>query len=168
MDFWLVKDSVRIPADQFIFHNASDVDVTFNLIDKPTGIYDLWAELPDGTTAVKTQTFSVNSGLPAGLTGRFDVQGRGKIRKNQVMPITIYYANDGDNDVEVSSLQVDCMGGEVSLQANGPYSSSIIFPAYDGADARTLRPGQTGAKVIFFRATSSKPSLTLSSVNYTE
>ena len=168
MDFWLVKDSVRIPADQFIFHNASDVDVTFNLIDKPTGIYDLWAELPDGSTAVKTQAFSVNSGLPAGLTGRFDVQGRGKIRKNQVMPITIYYANDGDSDVEVSSLQVDCMGGEVSLQANGPYSSSIIFPAFDGADARTLRPGQTGAKVIFFRATSSKPSLTLSSVNYTE
>ena len=168
MDFWLEKDSVRIPADQLIFHNSTDVDVTFDLIDMPTGIYDVWAELPDGSTVVKTQAFAVNSGLPAGLTGRFDVQGRGKIRKNQVMPITIYYANDGDSDVEVSSLQVDCSGGEVSLQSDGPYSTGVVFRIFEGVDARMLRPGQTGTKVIYFRATGSAPHLTLSSVNYTE
>lgn len=168
MDFWIENDSVRIPADQLIYHNSTNVEATFNLIDISTGIYDVWAELPDGTTAVKSHAFTVNSGLPAGLTGRFDVQGRGKIRKNQVMPITIRYANDGDSDVEVSSLMVTCIGGEVSLRSDGPYSASVIFQIFEGANARMLRPGQTGTKIIYFRATGSHPSLTLSSINYAE
>ena len=131
MDFRLVKEDYRLPAELTKYKGKTISRVTFNLNDAETGFYDVETELPDGTQANLPQGFHVIPGSSVALGVR--VESVGEIRKFVYSPITIAYANGGTTDIEIVEILVVMDWGYLSTTIQGlERHESVIHVKPDG------------------------------------
>lgn len=152
MDFRLVKEGVKIPAEKVTFVNSTKVYATFNLTDQSEGVYSLEAELPGGAITTKENCFTVRQSVPAELMLR--IYGESAIVVGSTAVFTIEYANMGETDIPIPALLVD--GGEhfIALDADSLVNEQkqIIVPIAD--ERGSVRPGESGIITIYVKAAS--------------
>lgn len=153
MDFRLVKEGVKIPAEKVTFVNSTKVYATFNLTDQAEGIYSLEAELPGGAITTKENCFTVRQSVPAELMLR--IYGESAIVIGSTAVVNIEYANMGETDIPIPALLVD--GGEhfVALDADSidNEQNTITVPIAENGSS-SIRAGQSGVISIYVKAAS--------------
>lgn len=152
MDFRLVKEGVKIPAEKVTFVNSTKVYATFNLTDQAEGVYSLEAELPGGAVTTKENCFTVRQSVPAELQLR--IYGESAIVIGSIAVVNIEYANSGETDIPIPALLVD--GGEhfIALDADSLVNEQkqVIVPIAE--ERGSVRPGGSGIVTIYVKVAS--------------
>ncbi len=117
MDFRLVKEDYRIPAELTKYKGKTISRVTFNLNDAETGLYDVETELPDGTQARLPRGFHVIPGASVALGVR--IESETEVHEGSFTPISIAYANGGNTDIEIVEILVVIDNGYLSTTIQG-------------------------------------------------
>lgn len=167
-----------IPAEKVQYVSPVTAFVTFNLKDRPTGIYDLAATSADGSDAstlldgfeVRAGTIGQDSLLITCTDGDgatlfvlnalepldFEAQYPAAARPNQIINLTFRYENAGDVDVPLPGLIVSSIGkAPIANYPDGLKQDlqelRLEFQEKDGPED-ILRPGAVATRTIFAKA----------------
>lgn len=156
MDFRLVNDQLRIPAELTSFKGKTLSRVTFNLNDVETGLYDVETELPNGTYANLPQGFRVIPGASVGLGIKLETPG--ELRAGSYGPISIAYANGGTTDIEIYEILVVIDNGYLSTSIAGLQKHESVIHIKPGGetDSRgyiSIPPGTQDVVSAFIQQT---------------
>lgn len=155
MDFRLVNGGDYLPAEKVFFSNSTQTFTTFDLVDMPTGTYDMIAELPGGIITVKDDAFTIEEGLPAELV--VNVVAPSSVRIGTTFSVNIEYGNIGTTDLNVSGFVVVSRKGHpigITTETLEEGHTELIFDIGEAnGNPDVLRPGYRGTKVIMVKAT---------------
>lgn len=159
MDFRLVNKNEVIPVEVMNFKSTTSTNVSFNLNNAQTGVYDLVSELPDGTTATLKNGFTVVPATSGGIEVVLD--GPEQARFDSYAPMSLTYANNGSNDVALLGFLIKIDAGYISTTYEGlnrdKQKELFIKPNYD-TDRRgyiSLPPGEKHTQTFFIKTGSS-------------
>jgi PKD repeat protein len=93
---WIEKEGVVISPDTTVFVEMGVIRGTFNLREKPVGLYDVCVKLENGSILKQTASFTLEEGRKA--EPWVTIVGRDKILYNRWQTYTINYGNSGNVD----------------------------------------------------------------------
>ncbi|MCE5334113.1 MAG: tandem-95 repeat protein [Desulfobacteraceae bacterium] len=144
----------EIGAEKVVLNDSTLAYVTFNLADRPVGVYDL----------VATQAGAIDALLPDSVTvqeavGRkilISLNGPSSVRQNRNYIFDMTYSNIGDTDTMAPLLLVQSTTSTPAGLTLGTIGSSetvqVLGVSLDGP-AETLRPGDSSTVPVFFSST---------------
>lgn len=112
MDFRLENKESVIPVEILHFKNSTSSVATFNLNNADVGQYDVISELPNGTKATLSKGFSVIPSTAVNIEVKLDAPT--SFRPRTYTPMTLYYFNNGTNDVELYELMITIEYGYIA------------------------------------------------------
>ena len=112
MDFRLVNKESTIPVEILHFKNSTSSIATFNLNNAAVGQYDVVSELPNGTTSVLPGAFTVIPSTSVNVEVKLEAPT--SFRPYTYTPMTLYYFNNGNNDVELYEFMITLQYGYIA------------------------------------------------------
>lgn len=154
MDFRLIQGDKVIPTEHLVFNNSSSTDVTFNLDQAELGVYDLLAELPDGTQATLKKAFRVVPTTYQGLGVK--IEAPRSIRIGNYATVDVSYSNTGTRDIIVRGFIFASKEGVIATSFAGPqkgWKKEVTFYPEEQQNAIgyfTIPPGKKGVMRCYF------------------
>ena len=140
-----------ICADTLIYVNYYQAFAQFDLTGRTPGVYDVSAVNFCEGEAVLSNGFTIENGLPSGLT--YNLIFPSSPRPNRNIAMLLEFGNNGNVDLHDQVLEITSIGGcPISLTSEGLslHQTVLRVPlSIEGEPVGLLRPGSYGTINIY-------------------